>query len=279
MIISMTNNEIANSTAERRIGRHIRSLSLDTNDNKIVAIHSIPWLDKQVDNERKDIDYIHRHYGVKGLGINVYTLDSGVDSNHDAFSTSNLFTHSFLPNDARHDECGHGTWLAGIIVGKQIGLAPECSLHSLRVLDDSGSGRSDFTTKGLDFILKNKTTPHIVLLPMTSLPHNTSHEKLIWQLYSIGALILTCSQTKYLGVVSITSEKQKTLKSTYLDNKYRSLTGSTPVLATTAATLILALSYMHKKKDDTVSPCQIRDRLLKCAFECDFDIKQIFTII
>lgn len=81
-------------------------------------------------------------YGVKGDGVTVCVIDSGVDSSHeDLDDLSGYSGQSNLPwND---DSSGHGTHVAGTIAARDngigvVGVAPEASLYIVRVFGDGG---------------------------------------------------------------------------------------------------------------------------------------------
>ncbi|ELW67985.1 Proprotein convertase subtilisin/kexin type 9 [Tupaia chinensis] len=64
----------------------------------------------------------------------------------------------------------HGTHLAGVVSGRDAGVAKGTSLRSLRVLNCQGKGAVSGTLVGLEFILKSQqaqpTGPLVVLLPL-----------------------------------------------------------------------------------------------------------------
>jgi subtilisin family serine protease len=67
-----------------------------------------------------------------GDGVNVYVVDSGIDSTHSEFShttINNLYSHNndFTPSN------GHGTGVASLIGGKTLGVSPNVLLHNVIV--------------------------------------------------------------------------------------------------------------------------------------------------
>lgn len=96
--------------------------------------------------------------GNRGTGVKVAIIDSGVDYTHpdlnDNFDPSNL-GHDFVDTDTDPmDVYGHGTHVAGTACAEDnnngiddetgkfgvVGVAPECALYSLRVLNADGAG-------------------------------------------------------------------------------------------------------------------------------------------
>jgi subtilisin family serine protease len=92
--------------------------------------------------------------GATGEGIDVCILDSGVDGEHPlvgglesavAVSSAGDYGEVTVAADELGDVCGHGTACAGIVRA----LAPECRLHSVRVLGAGNTGSAELILGGL----------------------------------------------------------------------------------------------------------------------------------
>jgi subtilisin len=95
--------------------------------------------------------------GSTGKGIRVCILDSGVEGNHPdvgvvdhsvAVSVEGDETH--VEEDTEGDLCGHGTACAGIVRS----LAPECEIHSVRVLGAGYTGSGAILLAGLRWAIE-----------------------------------------------------------------------------------------------------------------------------
>ena len=91
--------------------------------------------------------------GATGKGVRVCVLDSGVEPNHPnvgpiteavAVTIGEDGEATVVPDD-EGDLCGHGTACAGIIRA----LAPECEIHSVRVLGQGFTGSGPILLAGL----------------------------------------------------------------------------------------------------------------------------------
>ncbi len=89
----------------------------------------------------------------------VAVLDSGVDLDHpdlDVVPGANCITPGTPPDD-RH---GHGTHVAGTVGARNdgagvVGVAPGTKIVAVKVLDDSGSGRTSSLLCGIEYVLAN----------------------------------------------------------------------------------------------------------------------------
>lgn len=104
-------------------------------------------------------------YPSAGGGIDIYVVDTGVDSLHPEFEgrVKDGFD-AFAENLDQKDCQGHGTHVAGVIAGRTYGVAKKANIIPVRVLNCSGQGNTSTLTAGIDWILSNhkSTSPAIV---------------------------------------------------------------------------------------------------------------------
>lgn len=103
-------------------------------------------------------------YRATGKGIIWAVLDSGVDRKHPHFATNDNIAAAYdctkrgqVGPGGDEDANGHGSHVAGIIAGAMEGLemrsvAPQCKLHTYKVLDDDGNGNDAWIIKAIDHI-------------------------------------------------------------------------------------------------------------------------------
>ncbi|MEJ5239224.1 MAG: S8 family serine peptidase [Limisphaera sp.] len=93
---------------------------------------------------------------VTGRGVGVAVLDTGLDHGH---ADLNIGGTLYDPFDGDgQDRNGHGTHVGGIIAAKNntrdvVGVAPEATLYSVRVLDNTGTGTDATIIGGLESLL------------------------------------------------------------------------------------------------------------------------------
>uniref|UniRef100_A0A8C3FR43 Proprotein convertase subtilisin/kexin type 9 n=1 Tax=Chrysemys picta bellii TaxID=8478 RepID=A0A8C3FR43_CHRPI len=144
-------------------------------EDSYVFAQSIPWnLGRIVPAQYKSGEYNPPN---KGDLVEVYLLDTSIQSNHREIE-GRVFVTDFenVPEEdgtrfhRQASKCdSHGTHMAGVVSGRDAGVAKGASVRSLRVLNCQGKGTVSGTLIGLEFIKKTLTaqpyTPLVVLLP------------------------------------------------------------------------------------------------------------------
>uniref|UniRef100_A0A0G4GJD4 subtilisin n=1 Tax=Chromera velia CCMP2878 TaxID=1169474 RepID=A0A0G4GJD4_9ALVE len=101
-----------------------------------------------------------------------YIFDTGVEYNHQEFSGRTGTGVDFMTGTSTgsyDDDCnGHGTHCAGSAAGANVGVATGATVHSLRVLDCSGSGSTLGVIQALSWMVSNAETPAIASMSLGS---------------------------------------------------------------------------------------------------------------
>lgn len=138
------------------------------------------------------IDEVWNKYKVKGEGIVIAVIDTGIDANHislndldDNPNTNDPKVIAFydVVNNAQekngtttpYDDNGHGSHVSGIISGtgegdpnyKYIGVAPKSKLVGIKVLSGDGSGFQEDAVRGIEWAIDNKEKFGINILSMS----------------------------------------------------------------------------------------------------------------
>ncbi|MBI4872177.1 MAG: S8 family serine peptidase [Candidatus Riflebacteria bacterium] len=80
-------------------------------------------------------------HGLRGEGIAVGHIDTGVDASHPAMVGKVLRFKDFVNGRAEpYDDDGHGTHTAGTLCGSGLGVAPAAKLIVAKALDSTGTG-------------------------------------------------------------------------------------------------------------------------------------------
>jgi subtilisin family serine protease len=161
--------------------------------------------------------------GVKGAGVLVGVLDSGVDADHEEF-TGRTITYRFVslyPNspywpsrDVRgFDTDGHGTHVSGIIVGRDVGVAPESALYVASVIENERTRTSLIrVAHGLDWMLRqfsrpdNEQRPAVLNMSLgfpSTVPQDIDDNEFQLRIRAIRMLLRTLVQANVLPVIAI----------------------------------------------------------------------------
>ncbi|MEP6637927.1 MAG: Ig-like domain-containing protein [Chloroflexota bacterium] len=148
----------AAAVAGLRKNPHVTSIE---HDGTIVAFADPPTGDLEYDNAwgvHHIGTYPVHQAGIRGAGIKVAVIDTGIDYIHDQppsaeppvvdpeFSLNYRGGYDFYNNDTDPmDDNGHGTHVAGILAAEKngylvVGVAPAVDLYALKVLGAGGSG-------------------------------------------------------------------------------------------------------------------------------------------
>jgi subtilisin len=146
--------------------------------------------------------------GLKGAGVSVAILDTGIDTNHPDLSKNIKGGYNALAEqDPQNyqDDNGHGTHMAGIIVGRMnrlgvIGAAYQAKIVAVKVLDQYGAGRLSDLINGLGWIRANKI--RVINMSLGFSEGSPLLEQAIERLYKAGVIMvasagnggITCAQ-------------------------------------------------------------------------------------
>jgi len=101
-----------------------------------------------------------------GSGVTVAVLDSGVDLNHPDLTGHVMAVSVNTSASGPSDGYGHGTHVAGLIVGQDtaghyIGVAPRANVVSVKLSDDTGAAYESDVLRGLQWVSQNRTNYNI----------------------------------------------------------------------------------------------------------------------
>ena len=134
------------------------------------------WNLDRIDQTALPLDGVRSTGSYTGAGASVFILDTGVDMTHSEFANTGrtaINVASFVEdadwayNEAwgwydapsggaserlENDVDGHGTHCAGTCCGATVGVAPQADLYGIKVLDDDGSGSTDWIIDAIDAV-------------------------------------------------------------------------------------------------------------------------------
>ncbi len=138
------------------VGEWLESLGVNT--------VSTPWNLDRID-QREPTPADGYSYDGDGTGVHVYVLDSGIRATHDEFQGRIGEGWDFVDDDDDPDDIGpigHGTGVASVIGGKDLGVAKNVTLHAVRVLDQMISGDEADVVAALEWVVDNHISPAVI---------------------------------------------------------------------------------------------------------------------
>jgi subtilisin family serine protease len=161
-VLPQTSPATLSSTVQREFYRIFFGMGVTVSRSAVAAIEELPYV-KRVHRARTFSAHLQKSlnqmrvpqawttYGVKGEGVTVGIIDSGIDYLHPALGGGIgsefkiLGGFDFVNNDFDPmDDYGHGTHVAGIVAADALtiqGVAPKARLLAFKVLDAQGRGR------------------------------------------------------------------------------------------------------------------------------------------
>jgi subtilisin family serine protease len=109
----------------------------------------------------------------KGNGKEIYVIDSGVNDKHKELKGRVKHLKDFSGDDDFEDKVGHGTAVASLIAGTNVGVAPEATILSIKIFGDSKSTTLGKLAQALDYMVKRQLrdpykTPRFCDLSLTT---------------------------------------------------------------------------------------------------------------
>merc|ERR1740139_1107477 len=141
-------------------------------------VYAIPELaaDPNIQNGLWGLDRVRASSRTStGSGVNVFVLDTGVRVSHRDFGgraiptldmTSGSLVECGGDSSCARDSQGHGTHCAGTAAGTTFGVAPQATIHSGKVLSDSGGGEFSWSYDALDWIAAKGERPAVVSMSL-----------------------------------------------------------------------------------------------------------------
>ncbi|KAK0226602.1 peptidase S8/S53 domain-containing protein [Armillaria fumosa] len=86
-----------------------------------------------------------------GEGVDVYVIDTGINTHHVDFGGRALWGKTIPLNDVDEDGNGHGSHCAGTIAGKTYGVAKQANVIAVKVLGSNGSGSMSDVVGGVSW--------------------------------------------------------------------------------------------------------------------------------
>jgi len=145
----------------------------------------------------------------EGKEVKVAVLDTGINYNHEELKAAYAGGIDIINNDLDpFDDNGHGTHCAGIIAAAHdnndvvVGVAPQVSLYSVKVLNSAGSGLTSTIIAGIQWAVENHM--QVISMSLGASTGTTSLQQACDNAYNQGKgiLIVAASGNEYRSTIS-----------------------------------------------------------------------------
>jgi|KBSSwiStaDraftv2_1062776.scaffolds.fasta_scaffold16539_3 subtilisin family serine protease len=114
------------------------------------------------------------HYNSTGAGVNVYVIDTGVLTTHQALLGRAFDAYNATTDHTPVENCsGHGTGVAGVVASSNYGVAHSASIYSVRVLPCSGEGTLTDVIDGVDWVTRHASLPAVANMSLRAIYSRT----------------------------------------------------------------------------------------------------------
>lgn len=135
------------------------------------------------------------------LDADIAILDTGVDASHPDLHVAggvDCTSGTCLPVDLPVDPHGHGTHVAGSAAALPdgrgvVGTAPGARLWSVRVLDETGSGRLSHIVAGIDWVTANTATIEVANASLSCACTSTTMDAAIDRATEAGVVVVAAA--------------------------------------------------------------------------------------
>jgi subtilisin family serine protease len=103
------------------------------------------------------MDSTYDYFTTAGEGVNVYVIDTGIRITHQEFEGRARWgiTTCASKGCPDNDDQGHGTFCAGLVAGKVLGVAKKANVIAIKALNAKGSGTNSDIIAGIEWIIND----------------------------------------------------------------------------------------------------------------------------
>lgn len=219
-----------------------------------------------------------------GRNVKVGIIDTGVEQGHPDLKDNIALAQGVISPNLVKDDNGHGTHIAGTIAALNnnigvVGVAPKANIFSVKAFDSYGSGKVSDIIKALEWCVDNKVD--VINMSFGINEQSTAFERAIRQTYEHNIVLVAASgnsggnnsvlyPAKYPQVIAVAASNLgdqsasfssggpevdviapgENILSTYLNSKYKSLSGTSMAAPHVTGLVALILSTSNLKPED-----------------------------
>ncbi len=150
------------------------------------------WGLDRIDQRNLPLDKSYS-YDNDAAGVNIYIVDSGLESTHADFSGRTIGRgYSAIADGLGTADCnGHGTHVASTAAGNVWGVAKGATIHPVRVLDCEGSGAWSGLIAGAEWVMNNHVKPAVANMSLGGV--NAPFDEAVAKLIGAGVTVVVAA--------------------------------------------------------------------------------------
>jgi cerevisin len=113
----------------------------------------VNWGLNRIDKRNYPLQNAFHYPASAGAGVNVYVLDTGINTAHGDLGGRAKFGTDFVAESIKTDDNGHGSFVAGLIGGRNFGVAKACNMISVKILDSEGLGPTSRVIRAIEYVI------------------------------------------------------------------------------------------------------------------------------
>lgn len=124
---------------------------VNANTNYTTQTNAPSWGLDRIDQREQALNTSYRYF-YDGTGVDIYILDSGINTSHQEF-TGRIKPGKSYPSETVEDCHGHGTHVAGIAAGSTYGVAKKANIIPVKILNCSKYGDIFDVLSAVDWVI------------------------------------------------------------------------------------------------------------------------------
>jgi subtilisin family serine protease len=155
------------------------------------------WGLPRISQRTRDLTKPYYYPDNAGEGIDVWIIDTGIQTNHTDFGGRAVMVKNYITSEASTDLNGHGTHVAGTVGSATYGVAKKVNLYGIKVLDANGSGTTSNVVAAINYVAQNARPGKSILNMSLGGSKSTSVNNAVAAAVAAGVVVVVAAGNEY----------------------------------------------------------------------------------